>query len=456
MFHGRFRQSFLTTGIFLVFVLGLAFVLRGTLPVSPGSSKQLSDYKSTAPGRHDSDAKIPGAGPVLGKQHGAPPGQEYTEIISDMTQDGGYFGIDFVDETSFNPNLIPHPSKPDTWIMIAQRDKSRDDNGIWFVEMVCEAVFTDGSFQCTKSPIILPIASTASPLCTDTLSPFNNMIGPHDARVFYGPDVPYIVYGSQSQHHCLGQWIQDLRRIVNWATTPVTNQSQMFFFPTDLQRPPPVGKLEKNWFAFWDSKDEMYLHYDLLPRALAKVAPDGSVGKDLAPLAADTTCMERIMPQIKSPDHEYIHQATNSLAITLCRRADVPHSCQKTEENTFVFTIFHHKSWYGHDVYEPYAMVFNQSAPFAVHGVSSKPFWYEGRGKPGEHWAEGQEWADRIEDDQSEMVFTTSMSWKQHGQTYHGYLDDVLLLAFGLEDRYSAGIDVVAGDLLADLKLCNA
>ena len=40
-------------------------------------------------------------------------------------------------------------------------------------------------------------------------------IGPHDARVFYGPEAPFTVYGSNSGFTCFGQWIQDIRVLVH-------------------------------------------------------------------------------------------------------------------------------------------------------------------------------------------------------------------------------------------------
>ena len=49
----------------------------------------------------------------------------------------------------------------------------------------------------------------------------------------------------------------------------------------------------------------------------------------------------------------------------------------------------------------------------------------------------------------------TSLSWNTHGQKYHGYSDDVLFIAFGIEDSKTAAIDIVAGELLMDLGLCS-
>ena len=48
------------------------------------------------------------------------------------------------------------------------------------------------------------------------------------------------------------------------------------------------------------------------------------------------------------------------------------------------------------------------------------------------------------------------MAWKSREQRYHGYKDDEIMLGLGIEDYASAGIDVVAGDLLQDLGYCDS
>ncbi|KAF2162219.1 hypothetical protein M409DRAFT_69156 [Zasmidium cellare ATCC 36951] len=375
---------------------------------------------------------------------------EHIELRSQMTKDGKWFTTDFVTQNAYNPGFLPHPYKPETWVMFAQRDKSKDGDDIWNSELVCEAVYHEGSqtMKCIDPPIILPIASTFSDLC----------VGPHDARVFNGPNAPYIIYGSQGPAgSCLGQYIHDLRRLTpflyNESSGSITHPNEAFFWPTDLHRPPPVGGVEKNWFAFWDMDDDMYLHYDVKPtkRSFAKVnTSDGSVGDDLAPLATtDDQCMKDLMPAYHHNDREWIHQATNSLSITLCKRADP--TCHPTPDNTFIMLLFQTKTFYMHGVYYPYIMLFKRTAPFQIHGISAKPFWYSGRGRMNEFWR----WSTWKPKDQTQMVFTTQMSWVGQGNMYHGFLDDRVILAFGIEDKHGGGLDVVAGDLLQGMRFCG-
>lgn len=382
----------------------------------------------------------------------------YREVYSNSTADGKYFLIDFVDQKSMNPNIIPHPSLKDTWIVTAQRHEVAAKDLRSFAELVCNAVFEDGTLRCLERSVHMPVAPTSSNDCRGDLAFFNYSNGPHDARVFYGPEVPYTVFGTQSKFTCFGQVVQDFGLLIGWENAVVPDT--WFKGATDLQRPPPYGAIEKNWFLFWDQDGQAYAHYDIWPkRVFAKLEIDGSVGDDLAPQAApnDDTCMEKYMPRV-GPDLESIHQATNSLSVTLCKRSDP--ACVPNDNNTFIFTIFQFKSFYWfHSVYEPYIMLFEQKAPFKIHGISKKPIWIHGRKEASERKDRTALAKADLEEsevtDQAEMFYITSMSWKTHGQKYHGYIDDIVFLAFGIEDSQSAGIDVVVKDLLMDIGQCS-
>ncbi|PNS15940.1 hypothetical protein CAC42_4341 [Sphaceloma murrayae] len=370
----------------------------------------------------------------------------YHEVRSRSTADGKYFEMDFSPYTAINPNMIPHPHEPDTWIMVAQRHKVGTRNAFWFTELVCDAIFQNGALKCKEIPSILPIAATSSGHCDENLGYFTLNIGPHDARVFWGPDRPYAMFGSNSMHNCFGQHIQDFRMLVNWNEVP--DLLAPFRFGTDLPRPPPYSQVEKNWFVFWDASGDMYLHYDVAPtRSFARLNADSSVGEDLAMASRprDEACFQQHGPVIDAAASESIHQATNSLAITMCNRMDG--ECQRTTENTYIMAIFHKKRHrHLHSTYEPYVMLFKQTAPFELHAISSKPLWIHGRKKSGE--------IERLEAGETEMMYLTSINWRDNGTRYAGYLDDTIFVGFGIEDRRTAGIDVLAEDLLGDLGLC--
>jgi hypothetical protein len=383
----------------------------------------------------------------------------YQEIFSLTTANKKYFFIDFGDKEAINPNLIPHPTASDTWIIVAQYDK--DEMGanapIVFEELICLAVFEDGVLRCVRSATVLPVKDTPGGNCKDKLKWFNLSHGPHDARVFWGPEKPYIVFGSNSQYTCFGLYIQDFRMLVQdgpnggYDLTGSTMDSlaqapqddSWFREATEMKRPLPWGPVEKNWFPFWDPEGNMYVHYDVAPRRVfAKIDDTGSIGPDLAPqaLGTDEKCLAKYMPSV-APENESVHQSTNSLRITMCKRADP--ACTVTADNTFIMAIFQFKSYYSfHGVYEPYVMLFHEQAPFEVRGISRKPLWIHGR----------EAVPDR---NTTDMLYVTSMSWKQHGSRYHGYLDDEMFIGFGVEDERPAAVDLLASSLVEGIGLCD-
>ena len=373
------------------------------------------------------------------------------EISSSSTWDHKYFMLDFGDQETMNPNIIPHPFVENTWIVVAQLRQE----GQHFAELSCNAVFENGTLKCNGHAAALPIAPTYGDKCIGDLGYIGLNKGPHDARVFYGPHVPLTIYGSNSAFTCFGQWVQDFRMLTEWSYEQLDHEE--FLYQTELQRPPPWGTFEKNWFLFWDHEDQAYLHYDVYPRRVfAKVDSSGAIDSDLGTLTAvhDEKCMSKYMPKI-GKELESIHQATNSLSITMCRRTD--DTCTPDKSNTFIFTIFQHKTYFNfHALYEPYVMIFEQTDPFQLHAISRKPFWI--RGRRGKDSPEGMsvttsEAPDAVAPNE-EMFYVTSVSWKNAGQKYHGYLDDVLFVAFGIEDEQSAAIDVIAEDLMQDLGTC--
>ncbi|KAJ5782582.1 hypothetical protein N7457_004356 [Penicillium paradoxum] len=376
-------------------------------------------------------------------------------IYSVSSLDQKYFRIDFGSRSSLNPSIIPHPELPDTWIITAQAQHRKPVPGrtasVWYAELVCNAAFSDDKrvLSCLEPPLQLPIPATFgdSSKCHGDLSFFSLSIGPHDARVFYGPEIPYTIYGSNSFFTCFGQWISDFRILVDWGIDTIAEHE--FRQYRELQRPMPWNPIEKNWFIFWDDLGQMFLHYEIAPaRVFSKLELDGSVGPNLAltSAASDQKCLRRFLPETGK-----IHQATNSLAITLCGRSD--QFCQPDATNTFVLFIIQQKTALGlRLVYEPYVVLMRRSAPFEIYAVSSKPLWVFGRSTKVENSDKDAPTASL--EDIPEMLYMTSISWKNHGQKYHGFIDDTLFLAFGREDSDVGGIDVTAGDLLAELGVC--
>lgn len=393
----------------------------------------------------------------------------HTEVFSVSTRDRKFFRIKFKSQDAIHPNVIPHPRADNLWLIVAQR-RGDENAGLQepSVELICDAMFIDDALTCIGEdgrgfgePTHLPVAPTMGDTskCTGDRAFFNSNIGPRNAKAFYGPSNPYILYGSNSKATCFGQWIQDLRGLVVGWGKAAGSQSSSFLSSalattiskepftskdgTELQKPPPYGEVEMNWFLFWDISEQPYIHYSLTPeRSFAQLHEDGSVGESLASKVAkqDQQCLKQYLPALLNPQMETLFQATNSLAITLCRRSDT--SCTPDEDNTFLFAIFQHKTSFNtHTTYHPYAVVFKQRAPFELWGVGSRPIWISGR--------------RTFPNGDTEGLSPTSISWKGKDQRYRGYVDDILFLTFSIDGLKSGGIDVLAGELLANLGLCD-
>lgn len=367
--------------------------------------------------------------------------KKHYEMFSASTPDGKFFDIRFGKDV-FNPNMIPHPKFNDTWFIVGQLwndpDVAIPDSHAH--EVGCIAQFMNGVLMCIDYMQALPIEATSTDKCEGDMAYISFNVGPHDARVFMGPLSPFIIYGSNGGFTCFSQWVQDFRKLVDWEYELWTPTE--FAVGTELARPPPFFQLEKNYFMFWDKDDEMHIHYDVYPkRGFSKLERDGKVGPNLAPKTTehDEKCLMRYMPELPG-SLESIHQATNSLKITLCKRADK--DCEAHAGNTYIMTVIQHKSYYNyHSEYEPYVVLFQQRAPFELYAISKKPIWISGR--------------KRHEGRKTDMMYVTSANWMDRGVNYHGYLDDVVVLGFGYEDKHSAGIDILAGDLLHDMGLCE-
>ncbi|THW58191.1 hypothetical protein D6D19_10440 [Aureobasidium pullulans] len=381
---------------------------------------------------------------------------DYHEIFSLTRADRKYIPIFTNGVGIYNPNIIPHPTEHDMWIVVAQHEQSAEHISV-SEQVACNVGLLDGVMVCAKEPSVLPIEPSIDGQCPGDLAYYNFRRGPRDARMFYGPDAPYILYGSQSAYTCLGIWLEDVRMLLQDFHLEQTTV-KLFDHATEVQRPPPVRGIEKNFFLFWDSQGKAYAHHDIFPRrAFAQISFDGSVGLDLAPLSYnnDNVCLAMYLPAL-GPSEESIHQASNSLSITFCKRKDP--GCAPDASNTFLFTIFQHKSYHDyHGIYEPYIMVFQRDPPFAIHAISQRPLWIHGRATLTKetHSLLYDNDSDRpIPEGHTEMFYVTSISWKTHGQRFHGYLDDTLFLGFGIEDSRAGLIDVLAEDLFQDLGYC--
>ncbi|KAK3358035.1 hypothetical protein B0T25DRAFT_590091 [Lasiosphaeria hispida] len=287
--------------------------------------------------------QTPQAGPNRNNAKPALSPPTHQELSSVSAKNKSFFPVLFGNTSAFNTNILPHPARDDTWSSDPAAPSAH------FFEVVCTAAFAVADDGASVLQCLEPLAGDPQ-RCEGELALLALSAGPHDALVFYRPGRPYV-------------WREEL----------------VYVLRAVVRRPGGYGRLEKNWFVFWGWDGEGGLcAIDVVPkRVFAWLDPSGN------------------------------EEATNSLRVTMCERADV--ACKPDGEDTFILTVVQHKWYYNyHSEYEPYVIVFRERAPFEVRG-----------------------------------------------QKYHGYLDDELFLAFGMEDERGGGIDVRASDLLGEMGLCS-
>lgn len=381
---------------------------------------------------------------------------KHIEIFSVSSKDRKYHKIDFSGSGANNPSIIPHPILEDTWIIVAQGLDKRTEEEETPYEYVCNAKFNDDGVLHCSTPATLSVASPSSPGECPNDAGRMKVSGARNSRIFQGPETPYFTYEIHAEYTCPGQdtikhetqYIQDLRTLLYLGTKPST--ADRFARSSQLRIPAATGNIAvNNWFMFWDADNQTYAHYDLAPkRVYSKINRTNSIVEDM-PIqlpASDAKCELEYMPSVGRG--ESIEQATNSLSITTCKRFDK--NCEVAASNTFIMTIFQHISHH-HEMAmsEPYVILFNRKAPFATHGISKRPLWFSGR--------QGKTDSNEVKDpNQVEMLNVMSISWKDSKQKYHGYADDIIYVTFGIQGTMTGFIDVLAGDLLEDIRLCSS
>jgi hypothetical protein len=378
----------------------------------------------------------------------------HRKLFSLSTRDRRYFRIDWGEFRGYNPSIISHPNESGVYLVSAQKTETSEDV-VNSVELLCKAKFDDGVLKCIETPFPAPVELTEGH-CEGDVEYFNLRQGPRDARVFYGLSRSYIIYGSLATRSCLGMFVQDLGAIVDGFDEEIgPEQDHLFADGTEMQRTPPYALMQKNWFLFWDDSDNVYVHQDIYPqRSFTQIYANGSVGRDLSldSKEHDQACIAAYWPRLAT-ENESVHQATNSLAVTLCKRLD--NDCTPNDGNTFIMSIFQHQTFYSwHAQYYPYVTLFRSSTPFSLHATTRRSLWIHGK-KVITNTTESVLLNGAVPKDQDELFYMTSINWKNQGQYYHGYIDDTLLLGFGIEDTNSGGIDILAGDLLEDVSFCE-
>ncbi|TNY24350.1 hypothetical protein DMC30DRAFT_346039 [Rhodotorula diobovata] len=270
-------------------------------------------------------------------------------------------------------------------------------------------------------------------------NPDFNQFPPADPRLFFTDDGQPLIIFSQTGHMpniCRALFIIDARMVIPGLDKALKkagwNAPVQFREQTALIREGQLN-VEKNWSLMHGENDELLFHVSLVPQQIYKYVPNLTL-RPLDPLAPSHNCLTELL----GPDMNrvHLHHATPLLRATLCKRGE----CKPDVHNTVLFGIIHvkyHPLPYLH--YVRHVVTWNVTEPYNYLSVS-RPITYSGT-------------------NQADPIFTVSMAWdhptNRHGLGLnHGFLDDRVVISFGVADYGSGYTDTLALDLLTDHQLC--
>lgn len=283
----------------------------------------------------------------------------------------------------------------------------------------------------------------------------------------------------RSRYACFGLWLIDLRKlhdgleqlVANNPFKPSLGPLMSYGSLTEITRNPPKtrGTIEKNWMIFGDRAHGSYVHYDMGPqkRSFAKLL-GGGLSTDNLTDPREIPCLE----DASDPSEEGTwHQATNSLKLVLCDRADK--DCAPTRANQVFFSIIHHKHKNIFNLplrYERYVMVWSGEPPFNMLGISKHAMLLANETASGfdaeDNWNDdGQQQKLLAEDKEGKpnwayFTYTVSLAWAwgrkmdEPEDKGKGYLDDEIIMGIGVDDGHMAFSRILAKDLLQCLRAC--
>ncbi|KAK9319893.1 hypothetical protein V1517DRAFT_265407 [Lipomyces orientalis] len=227
--------------------------------------------------------------------------------------------------------------------------------------------------------------------------------GHSDPRVLFSPrGEPLMVVGNNGKSNCMGQFVIDLRVVVpglNWKMglrhVPIRYKTL-----TELPRP-EYNEVEKNWFLMWDEADVGYVQHETERRSVSLLnAPQNKQVNIATPgIQKCLSVLKRPIKDRKSQAND-IHQATNSLRVTLC---DFP--CIPTIHNTVIIELMHMKYKNVYELfYRRYVIIMNATAPFNVIGRTGN-LMYAGT-------------------DERTMLYSVSMTWDHEHYSGHEEWDE--------------------------------
>ncbi|KAK9361863.1 hypothetical protein V1504DRAFT_432439 [Lipomyces starkeyi] len=409
----------------------------------------------------------------------------------------------------FNPSILPlPPNAPHPYIGFAAEAKGNTfDLYACYLARGQKKVSKRWGLQCATEPQRIEIATVESGECREHLF-FGLRKGPQTPRVFFAPDgTPILTYSANSEADCIGVWMVDARvaypPLMEWFPNPPLQ----YLEPIELRRPGKKLEMEQNW-TFMFEHNKTFIQQDLYPRTYSSI---GWQNRNLAPRSFK--CINALT---QNREEVALRQATNTLRLSLCnwpctateentvlisiihvkyaegyrpyyeRRvlvttAQFPFDVigispslvyTGTDEQDVLYTTS--LTWDSRQ--EPrksredvYSM---DKSKYAVKsemtGGDRSPENQETQEEPNKVKVEKRETAQekkmrKLHEKQEELadknkfreytIENPQLSGIE-SDYYHGYLNDVVLIGFGIEDREAAVLDVRASDLVECIKKC--
>lgn len=271
-----------------------------------------------------------------------------------------------------------------------------------------------GGLRCATKPVIINIPPTPAERCTGAWSPFPSIPGFHDPRIFWsGKNEPLIIVNSASRYGCVGLWIVDLRSLYKplhhiLQGHGATKEGPLMSYPrlTELTRNPRGDRsaVEKNWMLFFPSREEAYVHYDMVApapnastsrsgRSFAKLIGNGYTTPNLADPSEESCFVDALDSQGRTG---HWHQGSNALKLVLCTRGEaIAGRCAENEPGRSVhFAVMHRKfsnAWHLPLRYERCFVVWEGGAPFRLIARSRFPVLLKNETASG--WTGEENWA---------------------------------------------------------------
>ncbi|KAK9375141.1 uncharacterized protein V1513DRAFT_443856 [Lipomyces chichibuensis] len=336
-------------------------------------------------------------------------------LVSAVVDEGTLARMDFGPSPKaprYNPNILPFPKVyKHPYIGFARQSPQRflfHHEVVWCeMDWVESPVIGRKMLACVGKETVLNLDEWATQAGVCKLYKYLALKQGHtDPRVLFSPlGEPLMVVGTNGLSNCMNQFVIDLRAVIpglNWKMK-LHGVPIRFKRLTELPRP-KYNEVEKNWFLMWDESNVEYVQHETEQRSISAVSLPPEKQVNIA-LPAVQKCLSSLKKTLDSKQEANdIHQATNSLRVTLC---DFP--CIPTIHNTVIIELIHVKYQNRFEFfYRRYAIIMNATAPFNIIGRTGN-LMYAGT-------------------DENVMLYTVSMTWdhehyQQHqdwNETVHG------------------------------------